>query len=299
MGMQSRSDETSQWITCSLFAPMGTWPVLLEQIHYFLKATSSQFSFFRLQINDENGENLRLGLLSTSENKQGLADALNLRFKSVLSTLSTKGETKKVDSIFLPFPTYVIEFDLYQVQCDANSSNVYAFQQEISNLVIQVLLLEDVDLETITTFCFYLQISFVKAVLIRQIPKTELIELFSGFQYQDVNSIKTASDENMEILAQITKEVMNTEQFENELAWINRWMNFCEEAFKEHLNQYGAKNIAYKSQLESFHQFVVSHIYERLGISGKSKVFLDYTVSSSMIEYLRGINAFKEINYIA
>jgi hypothetical protein len=290
----SREESTSpsadgyQWITCSLFAPMTVWPVLLAKLQHLLEELKNEYLYFQVRLNDDNGANIRIALLAKVKNKQKIGDALNLRFKPLLSGISTNAMTRKVDSIFLPYPTNVIEFDLYNLHYDEKLSGIYEEQQEISDLIIEVLKQGDVDLETIITFCFYLQICLINVLLRYPISDAGLIKLLSNHVPKDVSSVKTASDENIEILAGITSDIMCAEVYEDELSWINRWMAFCEESIEKYLDLYDKDTGVTESILKSFYQSFVFRIHESLGLSEKSKIFLNYTVHYSISGFMEG-----------
>jgi hypothetical protein len=276
-------DEDCQWLTVSLFCPKENWGRLFEHIDFFVQEKNEQFFFYHLQINDNNGPNLRLSFLIPAASKQQVGDDLNSWFKTFLFTLSKGRSRLKIDSIFLPYPTYVIEFDLYHLNYDARHLPRYKVRQEITEIIIQVLQTEDVDMETITTLSFYFQISLIKTILMHR--EMGFIKFFSSTR----SLTKTvASIENIQILQEITTDVMLTDLFETELQWLNRWIAFCKTSLSDHLDQNDDANKPFEYQLQSFYNYFVAHIHEALDISAKSKAFLDYAVNRSTMEYLEG-----------
>jgi glycosyltransferase involved in cell wall biosynthesis len=290
------SAERYHWITCSLFAPMTIWRGLLTQFHHLLEELKNEFLYFQVQINDDKGSNIRIALLAKAENKQKICDVLSLRFKPLLSGFPIDDTKGKVDSIFLPYPTHVVEFDLYHVYYDEKLSDTYEVQQEISNLIIEVLKQDDIDLETITTFCFYVQVCLINAILKHPISEVDMVQMLSSHIPKNTNSIEAASNENMEILAQITSDIICAEEQEDELSWITKWMAFCEKSIEKHLGQHDEETSTTKGTLKTFYQSFVFRIHERMGLSDKSRTFLNYTVHRSISGLLQKKASFTRMN---
>jgi len=296
MGKLNISDD-HRWMNCSLFAPMNTWPLVLGEIRQFIKVAEGQITCFKVQMNYDNGENIRLALLTSSENRQQLYDHLNLIFKSFFRTFPFSGIRQNVDSIFLPYPTAVIEFGLFHLNYDPTFFNAYEVSQQISRFIIEVLEKDDVDFETITTFSFYLQICLLKAILSYYQNDRNFISLLLQPQTKKTISKKVAelSGENMDILVQITTEVMLNEVFEQDQVWISHWINFCGYSLEKNVGQRNGEVNSPPKELINFFQSCVYQINEALGITPEAKDFIEFAVNHSMLVFAKSQQRFFQL----
>src|SRR5690242_19874298 len=101
------------WITASCFLEISKWNYLLNEIRQFSIESSHSFKFFQIQFNHENGANIRLLVLADAKNVESQLYNIKERFASFFKSLPKDDKKIPITSIFLPFPSATIEFELY------------------------------------------------------------------------------------------------------------------------------------------------------------------------------------------
>jgi hypothetical protein len=259
-----------KWITASCFCPIENWQVLLKAIKQFVcDLPEDDFLFFQVKFNYDNGYNIRCSILTIGEKYNAIAIDLDQRLTGILDLLP-KEKQEKIASISLPFPTFTLQFGLYNLFYKDVWSDRYRVQQLISNLVFDAFEDFEITNDAIIVFAFYLQLELTKTCL----------TYFKGNPNDVLSSLlpqpgSASNDQNFDTMHEIAMDVMEQNIFDNELSWLNLWSDFCS-------SELSKKAKSMEDSITQFHKKNVSIIFEQLGIEKETKDFLSGAMNYSL-----------------
>ncbi len=269
------------WLSVSLFCNKNNWNKLMtDGINVFVSSTPNLISY-TIEFNYLSGENIRLSLLVNKSDAQLMAKSADEYFKAYFASanLTVKQAEPPFMGVFMPFPANTIQYGLYTPQ-PINTDEVERYQTAINLSAIMLEALQDeIDDETIITFAFYLQMGLVRS-LYNYLQGVD--ELFSITSELDV-AYKAEGDltSSYSLMDEITVDVMQSEKFDHELDWMNKWITQCKATLKVQTANSG-KGI----QAKQFYANRMAAISRQLGLNNNSKNLLSHFIDRSLRQYL-------------
>ena len=268
------------WLSVSLFSSKVNWHGLLSEAIVPFTQTNRLLKGYKVEFNYLSGENIRLGLLTDLDNEDALATNADIYLKNYFEKANLQKAPIKlpVDGIFMPFTSNTIQYGLYPpVTIGLNDLDRHTLSINLSKIIVTALQ-DEIDDETIITFAFYLQISLVKVMykllndedlLLAVIPSTD------NFKADD-NALS-----NLSLMKEITDDVIQTEEFDSELNWLNDWIGDCKTA----LLTAGKTEANTISNMKSIYNLRVQTVYSHLGINMHGRDMLNYFVIKSLEQH--------------
>lgn len=268
------------WLSVSLFCSKKNWNRVLSEAIAPFAQTNSLLKGYTVEFNYLSGENIRLALLTDLGNEEGLVKTTDSYFKSYFEKARPPKAAAKlpVDGVFMPFPGNTIRYGLYPAVTIVASELVqYNLPIVLSNILVAALQ-DEIDDETILTFAFYLQISIVKTIYKLVNNEDELFAIItSAHDFKADNNALS----NLNLMQEITYDVMQTEEFDSELIWLNGWIDDCKAALSI-AGKTEANNI---SNIKSIYHLRVQTVYSHLGINMHGRDMLNYFVLKSLEQH--------------
>jgi hypothetical protein len=275
-----------QWITASCFLSVSKWNRLLQEIEWFLIERKVEVEFFRIQFNYHNGENIRLLILTEKVNFDPLVQNLQQRFKMFFRSIPEDSLQLPIDSIFLPFPSSIIEFDLYRQNFEITHNILYEIEQEISYLLFDIFKDEEITETTLITVAFYMQMCIIKICNNDEkgfSNSSEVVEdKIKGAKREKY--LKAFSD-NRTILLEITRDIIGKETLSDEIMWVNKWMDICKRLFSLKIDQGYSESGIQENIVKENYNVGLLMINDFLGLNKEKQYFLNYLIASSLREY--------------
>ena len=265
------------WLSISLFSNKANWHRLLnEAIAPFVQA-NPQLKGYYVAFNYLSGENIRLTLLTHLGNEQALAAIADSHFKNYFEKAHLSQQPLKlpVDGCFMPFPANTIQYGLYPpLTISVDDLEACELSINISKIIVAALQ-DEIDDETILTFAFYLQISLVKTIYntLRDADALFAIVTPANAFKADDNALS-----NLCLMKEIADDVMQIEEFDSELNWLNGWIDDCKNTLLK-ASKIEANNI---SKIKSIYHLRVQTVYTHLGINVHGKDMLNYFIVKSL-----------------
>lgn len=264
------------WLSLSLFCAKNNWNKLLgEGIEPFVEG-QKLITNYTISFNFLSGENIRLSLQVNSEDAPEVAKCADAYFKNYFSF--SKFPVKKlllpVDGVFLPMPMNTIQYGLYSVS--AKTQAEISYLTNVSKILITALKCDSIDDEAIITFAFYLQVGLTK-VIGNQIKS--IVDLMSIIKPKEHAATEMQEEIILDeaLLNEITLDIMQTEEFDIELNWLNTWIDLNRRALNEANN--------YAESIEDFYHNKVSVIHTCMGINSNCKLLLTNSVQNALAQY--------------
>ena len=155
-----------KWVNASCYFPMDKWCLLLLEIENFYTAIRSSGGLvINVAFNHDNGNNIRLSILSRNLDFKEIMRKVDNYFHSFFLNFPDESIKSPIKSIHLPFPTCIVRFNIFEASYEEHMQANYKIQELISNFTIVVLQRYEIDSDTITTFFSYLQIALLKKCL--------------------------------------------------------------------------------------------------------------------------------------
>ena len=264
-------------LSTSLFSSKKNWHLLLSEAIAPFTQANSWLKSYKITFNYLSGENIRLTLFTDLGNEEALAEQADGYFKSYFEKANLPQQPVKlpVNGIFMPFPGNTIQYGLYPPEAiTATDLNRHLLSLNLSKIIVAALQ-DEIDDETILTFGFYLQISLVKTIYKFLNDVDALFTVIAP-----AITFKPDDDtlSNLSLMKEITDDVMQTERFDSELNWLNRWSDDCATALLP-INKVDPNAI---SAVMNIYQLHLQTIYSQLGINTYGRDMLNYFVIKSL-----------------
>jgi hypothetical protein len=261
------------WLPLSLFCSKKDWGVLLnEGIVPFLEELSAEqkhVSYF-LEFNSSQGENIRLSLATENANAPDLAKRADTYFKDFFSRRFIPEKENllpaEVKDLFMPFPKNSIQYGVYKSNDAYN--NFSAIRMALSAIMIDALIEETINDETIWTFAYYLNLALLKAL-----GKHRLSKFKNFYNVNDeINSLIISKfTDNRETLIEIANNIIHSQTVEDTSIWLESWTKTCEGEIMNDFPNF--------TKLLEIHNRIVDIIYKQVGVTEKMRVMLFYFIS--------------------
>lgn len=273
------------WLSTSIFSSKQNWNSILRNgISSFVK-NQLLIQAHVIQFNCLSGENIRLALLTEEWHATAVANAARHYFNQYFidAQLSTLPVRLPVDGIFMPFPANSIQFGLYPPEhIDANELHHYKASIALSEIMLTALA-DEIDDDTILTFAFYLQVALIK-VIHQHLNDMELLYSILSTRpgLSKANCIDGTVKANQDLMTEIIRDIMNSEEFSADLCWLNTWAS----SFKALIQVTNVNSISLvKETLQTY----IYTIYKRLNITDEIRLILLHLISNSLEQYFNKI----------
>jgi hypothetical protein len=268
-----------QWITASCFLKITELSKLLKEIQQLKTDLGSVGIFFQNRFNYEYGENIRFLVLVNKEDYEFTVSLIRDRLSNFFKSISIKTEPTPITSIFLPFPSSVVEFGLYNKTYNSDFETQFELETQASALVLEAF--DDVEIShqllMFTAFCF--QICFIK-VCQKEVKSEVLIPslLDTGRKLSDQSLFINDSS----FLIEIANEIMSNDQFSGELEILNKWRLLCEKIVQLEIDK-PLPNSGEKDQvlINNYRKWYVN-ISDLLGMNYNLQDQLNYAVAYAL-----------------
>ncbi len=267
------------WLSISLFSSKENWHRILSEAIAPFAETNRLLKAFKVEFNHLSGENIRLSLLTNIGNEALLAATAHSYFNSYFEEAKLPQQPLKlpVEGVFMPFPANTIQYGLYPpLTVGGDEVDQYALPVTLSKIMVAALQ-EEIDDETILTFAFYLQIALVKTI--NKIAQNANVILTLIQPAQNFKPDESALS-NLSTMKEITDDIMQTEKFNDELAWVNWWMEDCYAALAA---QYNSDNDT--SVIKHIYQQRMQTIYRNTCININGRDMLNYLAEQSLEQF--------------
>lgn len=209
------------WLSISLFCNRNNWNILLKdgivpfvnkiKIHQLLHSYQLAFSYY-------DGENIRLKLRCLDINKHILALQTDRYFKAyfVNSAIPVNQLKLPTEGVFLSYPENTIQYGLYPIEDDINNNKIADI---ISSLILQALINDTINEDTLITFSFYLltALLIVQGNINDQIIENLTVTLNNDLILEKYNEARC-------VLIEIYIDIKNKHNLPD---WLHFWINFC------------------------------------------------------------------------
>lgn len=270
------------WLSTSLFCNKKNWHYVLSNGIAPFVANCVALKSYAVEFSYLSGENIRLMLLTEDKAAAALAKYADEHFKAYFdkANLSVVKPDLPVEGIFMQFPSNSIQYGLYPPQSiTGDDLKNYAISVELSKVITSTLK-DEIDDETVITFAFYLQVALIKAI--RQVTgnlevlSSGLSEAPQADKYQPDGSVLA----NSALMKEIANDIWYTEEFYDELGWINSWVSCCKTLLTKNASS-GIDN-----DTLSFYHTLVATIHRHLGINMHGRRMLNYFIGESLDSYV-------------
>jgi len=273
------AQQKSIWLSTSLFSSKGNWHNILREAIGPFTQSNSLVKGYTIKFNYLSGENIRLSLLTDLGNEESLAKTADKYFKNYFRKANLPDASIKlpVAGVFMPIPRNSIQYGLYApVSIDVEEQIQYALPIKLSKIIVAALQ-EEIDDELILTLAFYLQISLAKTIY-RFL--TDVSALFSVVTPANGFTVDDNALSNLCLMKEITIKVMQTEEFDIKLRWLNQWIDDC----NNNLLAISENEIDHISNIKENYHLRVQTAYHHLGINRHGEDMLSYLVLKSLEE---------------
>jgi hypothetical protein len=273
-----------KWITASCFLEVAKWNYLLQEMKQFVLESNGSFKFFQIRFNYENGANIRFLALVDTQSFEAHLHNTRQRLSNFFKSLPHEEEQVPITSIFLPFPSSVIEFGLYYKNYDIKHNALYAIEKEITCLLFDMLNEDELSETTIITAAFYLQIGFIKVCFEKTQSVAHIFELVASTHGVAVHGqFPNALADNYSLLLEIVADIMKQETFCDELEWLNKWIAICKKIFHLEATENG---ISYNLVERSYNKGVLI-VSDFLGLNNEMQQLVSAFVASAVQDYYK------------
>lgn len=215
------------WFATSCFCSREKWNILLKEIRRIVEDLKHDLISYHIQINNHYGENIRISFLTIEEKIDDVGQTIRNCFEPLFSSFPEETFKAPISSITLPFPTNTFEFGLYEIKFHEKLLPTYKIQEVLSKAMMEGLEEEEITRDTLVTFSLYLQVSLIKACAKFLNKREEWLSIFIPVDSEPNVVNQAAKSANLDLVFEITSEVMGNDKFDEELAWLDRWYCAC------------------------------------------------------------------------
>jgi hypothetical protein len=264
-------------MVASIFYNQIAWHELLSGfICPYIQQSQNNILHWHLSLSTYRGEHVTLVIEPKQENVQfeedfkKKADDFLANFPSPMKAIAYP-----LDGLFMDYHSNTVEYNIEVLYSTANNpSLLITIKQQLSEIILQALGGQEIDIESIFSFIVYLQLGIIKSGFTStKTARVNTLKLVLHLTTQDGgDSNYKASDEeiqrfidlfeyNKEIFTEIVEDIWNKEKYEAELNWMEQWENACKEYF----------------QTSEFHiafMLLSQVVYQQVGLNG-DKILLN------------------------
>lgn len=227
--------EHKKWLSISIFIPKCEWHLVIanaiKPLIFQLYKNETLFAS-RLGFNNELGENIRLSLHVSYENKHDVALKVDAYFRDFFKRkqlLPTEKVTSNI-SLFMPFFNNTIAYGLYTVDFDRDHRYISALEDVLSEAILEALADCVIDDEITLTFALYVLLSCYK--IVRTNPFTN--NKWRTYYEYVTDNLKSSEftdqfiEENYELTKAMADEIfLDTldSPSSSDQPWIKKWEN--------------------------------------------------------------------------
>jgi hypothetical protein len=264
-------------MVASIFYNQIAWHELLSSfVGPYIQQNQNNILHWHLSLSTSRGEHVTLVIEPKPENA-ALEDDFKKRADDFLANLPSpmKAIEYPLDGLLMDYPGNTIEYNNEALYPTVNNSGWHAVKQQLSEIILQALSGQEIDIESIFSFIVYLQLGIIKAgFTTTKTARVNTLKLVLHLTTQggSSNNSDKGSEEktqriielfeyNREIFVEIVEDIWNKEKYEAELNLMEQWENTC----KEYL------------QTSEFHiafMFLSQVAYQQVGLNG-DKILLN------------------------
>lgn len=215
------------WLATSFFCSRDRWNIILKKTRRIVEDLRYDLLSYHIQTNNQYGENIRVSFLTVEEKIDDVGQTIRLCFEPLFSSFPEEAFKTPISSIALPFPTNTFEFGLYEINFHEKLLPTYKIQEVLSKAMMEGLEEEEIASDTLVTFSLYLQVSLIKACSKFLNKREEWLSIFIPVDSEPNVVNQAAKSANLDLVFEITSEVMGNDKFDEELAWLDRWYRAC------------------------------------------------------------------------
>src|SRR5699024_3473812 len=220
------------WLATSCFCSKEKWSIILTEIRNIFEDLKHNVFSYHIQINNQYGDNITFFLLTSQEKIDDIGQKVRLNFEPLFAYFLEERIKTPINSIILPFPINTFEFGLHVIYFDEKLLSDYKILEELSEVLIDGLKDEEILEDSLITISFYLHVSLIKDCSKFLNKSEEWISVFFIENNLNFNTrFRTEINENMDLVLEITCEIMENEKFEIE--WLGRWYDTCYTTIEE------------------------------------------------------------------
>jgi len=180
-----------------------------------------------IHVSMNRGENIGITIPVTQTNGPEIAEFIDGQAKSFFHLHPCKRNRKRSRPItfFKDFPVNSIQYNLHSFPFkpgdDPEDELLLAQFNMVSQLILDILIDEDFNVESLFTFSFYLHLLLIQAMSENMIPAGSLIDNYSPEKIE----YKQAFDVNKDTLYEITESILNDEIYLlKDNTWMKDWL---------------------------------------------------------------------------
>lgn len=277
------NEQNMIWLSTSLFSNKKNWHRVLSEAVAPFTESNTQINAYQVEFNYLSGENIRLSLLTELGNKEALSRKADNYFKNYFANagLFTAPVKLPVDGMFMPFPANTIQYGLYPPKTvNTEEPHHYIRSANLSKIILNALN-DEIDDDTTITFAYYLHIALIKAIHGYVNDPDVLFTIITANSSANVSNIHEPSvTANIDLMVEITHDVMKNEVFDIELDWLNNWFKLC----KIYLQDIDNSTLD-SASLNEYYQSNVGTIYKHLGLNAHGQYLLFCFISKALAQY--------------
>jgi hypothetical protein len=231
-------------MVASIFYNQVAWHELLSGfISPYIQQNQNNILHWHLSLSNYRGEHVTL-IIAPKQNNAQLEEDFKKKVDDFLANFPSplKAIEYPLNGFFMDYRSNTVEYNIEILYSTANNPGMLAVKQHLSEIILQALSGQEIDIESIFSFIIYLQLGILKAGFTNtKTARVNTLKLVLHLTTQDDGDCnnKTSEEEtqrfinlfdyNKEIFAEIVEDIWNKEKYEAELNWMEQWENICKE----------------------------------------------------------------------
>jgi len=231
-------------MVASIFYNQVAWHELLSGfISPYIQQNQNNILHWHLSLSTYRGEHVTL-IIEPKQNNAQLEEDFKKKADNFLANFPSpmKAIEYPLNGFFMDYHSNTVEYNIEALYSTANNSGMLAVKQQLSEIILQALGGQEIDIESIFSFIVYLQLGIIKAGFTStKTARVNTLKLVLHLTTQDTsdNNDKTSEEEtqrfidlfeyNKEIFVEIVEDIWNKEKYDAELNWMEQWENTCKE----------------------------------------------------------------------
>jgi hypothetical protein len=231
-------------MVASIFYNQVAWHELLSGfISPYIQQNQDNILNWHLSLSTYRGEHVIL-IIEPKQNNAQLEEDFKKKADDFLANFPSpmKAIEYPLNGLFMNYYNNTVEYNIEALYATVGNPSLLAVKQHLSEIILQALGGQEIDMESIFSFIVYLQLGIIKAGFTStKTARINTLKLVLHLTTQDDgDSNGKASEEetqrfidlfeyNKEIFVEIVEDIWNKEKYDAELNWMEQWENACKE----------------------------------------------------------------------